>query len=131
MGLKQIFKLGKLTLKYFKIMYQLYSGKILFVDNLYYEFGKIPIIRIEDKLNSDRMELDCISEEGFDTYVIEKPISNPEYIHVGAYKKAHTEEILFIYLECDSIKARLCDGRVFDYSLSILDIERMKVWASR
>ena len=131
MGLKQIFKLGKLTLKYFKIVYQLYSGKILFVDNLYYEFGKIPIIRIEDKLNSDRMELDCISEEGFDTYVIEKPINNPEYIHVGGYKTAPTGEILFIYLEEDSIKARLCDGRVFDYSLSILDIERMKVWASR
>ena len=131
MRLKQIFKLGKLTLKYFKIMYQLYSGKILFVDNLYYEFGKIPIIRIEDKLNSDRMELDCISEEGFETYVIEKPISNPEYIHVGGYKNPHIEEILFIYLDCDSIKARLCEGRVFDYSLSILDIERMKVWASR
>lgn len=129
MRLKQILKLGKLSLKYFRIMYLLYSGKTLLVDGLYYEFGKTPIIRVEGKLDSDCMELDCVPEERFDTYVIEKPINNPEYIHVEGYQNVYTREILYIYLERNSIKAKLCDGRTFDYSLSILDIERMEAWA--
>lgn len=130
MRLRQILKLGKLSLKYFKVMYLLYSGETLLIYGLYHKTEKAPIITlVGEKDNWDCIELDCIPEEKLDTYIVEKPIANPEYIQVTGYRQIHDREpILFIYLEGNSIKARLADGRTIDYSLSILDIEHMNIW---
>ena len=116
------------TMSYQLVMDMLRQGKRVGVKNLCYSDRAVPTIKIKDNNGDcDVFDLDCLATNGFDTYIVEKPLDCPDEVSIISYNASHTTEIEYLYAnpQMNRLTAHLIDGREVEYSLNILDIHHV------
>ena len=118
----------KPTSRYEKIIENLLWGKKLKIEKLKYVYPSIPSIKVVGLNNvEDTLELDCIPKGEFETYMVEKPVEPLDSVTVTSYRSGDAVPIEYIYAnpQMNRLFAHLANGEDVDYSLSILDVNRV------
>lgn len=111
--------------KFNMIISLLKQGKKLAVKDLQYSDRAVPTIKIKDiDGDTDVFDLDCLATNGFDSYIVEEPLGQPDEVSIISYNAPHTTKIEYLYAnsQMNCLMAHLEDGREVDYKLSILDV---------